>query len=78
MQTSRTSVQTCAICGKPMDAHDRQNYHIIKRATGERKHAHPECVTRDPAKARRKGFFPRVSRPFLAATLNVESSRKWR
>jgi hypothetical protein len=50
------SIQPCAICGKAMDPRERGNYHIIKRATGEKKHAHPECVTGDPAKARAEGF----------------------
>jgi hypothetical protein len=39
-----------------MDPHDRQNYHIIKRATGEKQHAHPECVTADPVNAKAEGF----------------------
>ena len=47
---------TCAICGKAMDPHHWGQLHIIKRATGEEKHAHPECVTRDPIKAKPEGF----------------------
>ena len=32
------AAQTCAICGEAMDPRERQNYHIIKRSTGEAKH----------------------------------------
>jgi hypothetical protein len=47
---------TCAICGKAMDAHQWRQLHIIKRATAEEKHAHPECVTRGFIKAKAEGF----------------------
>jgi len=41
-----------------MDPRERQNYHIIKRSTGEAKHAHAECVKGDPARATVEGFLP--------------------
>ena len=50
------SAQTCAICSKAMDPRQWGQLHIIKRATGEEKHAHPECVTRDPSRAKAEGF----------------------
>jgi hypothetical protein len=39
-----------------MDPRERGKYHIIKRSTGEAKHAHAECLTRDPATASVEGF----------------------
>ena len=51
-----TAPQTCAICGKAMDPRDRQNYHIKSKVSKVSKHAHAECVTRDPGKAKAEGF----------------------
>ena len=48
--------QTCAVCGKPMDAKQRGNFHIKKRVTKAEKHAHAECVQREPEKAKAEGF----------------------
>ena len=56
MKASTASVQFCAICSKAMDPHQWGQLHIISRATGEEKHAHPECVIRDPARAKAEGF----------------------
>jgi hypothetical protein len=47
---------TCAICGKTMDPRDRQNYHIKSKVSKVSKHAHAECVTRDPSRAKAEGF----------------------
>jgi hypothetical protein len=52
------AAHTCAICGKPMDPNQRRQLHIINRAARQEKHAHPECVTRDPARAKAEGFLP--------------------
>ena len=52
------TAHTCAICGEAMNPRERQNYHIIKRSTGEAKHAHAECVKRDTARATVEGFLP--------------------
>ncbi len=51
-----TAPQTCAICGKAMDPRDRQNYHIKSKVSKVSKHAHADCVTRDPGKAKAEGF----------------------
>lgn len=48
--------QVCAICGEAMDPNQWGQLHVIKRATGEEKHAHPVCVARDPARAKAQGF----------------------
>ena len=50
--------QTCAICGKAMDPRERQHYHIKFKLTKVEKHAHPECVTKDPSRAKAEGFLP--------------------
>ena len=50
------AVHSCAICSKKMDPNQWGELHIIKRATGEEKHAPSECLARDPARARTEGF----------------------
>jgi hypothetical protein len=52
--------QTCAICGKAMDPNQRGQFHIIRRATGQEKHAHPECVMQHPSQAKGRGDHARV------------------
>ena len=50
------ATQTCAVCGKPMDANERGNFHIKNMVTKAERHAHAECVRREPAKAQSEGF----------------------
>jgi hypothetical protein len=50
------AAQTCAVCGKPMDPVQSGNYHIKNRTTKAEKHAHAECVQREPTKAKSEGF----------------------
>ena len=49
-------LQTCAVCGKPIDAAQSGNFHIKNRVTKAEKHAHAECVRQEPAKAKSEGF----------------------
>jgi hypothetical protein len=48
--------QMCAVCAKPMDAKQRGNFHIKTKVLKAKKHAHAECVQREPEKARAEGF----------------------
>jgi len=48
--------QMCALCGKPIDAKQHGNVHIKTKVLKAKKHAHAECVQREPAKARAEGF----------------------
>lgn len=53
---NRMPARTCVICGKPMDAKPRSAYVIKSKVTHAEKHAHAECVQREPEKARAEGF----------------------
>jgi hypothetical protein len=48
--------QTCVVCGKPMDPNQWGNFHVMNKVTKEEKHAHAECVKREPAKAKEMWF----------------------
>jgi hypothetical protein len=47
---------TCAICGKAMDHKQSGNFHVKNRMTRSEKHAHAECLQREPERARSEGF----------------------
>jgi hypothetical protein len=51
-----TAARTCTVCGKPMDPKQHGNFHIKNLLRAVAKHAHAECVRREPVKARAEGF----------------------
>ena len=48
--------QMCAVCGKQMEPKESGHFHIKNKVTKEAKHAHADCVKREPAKAKEQGF----------------------
>ena len=48
--------QQCAVCGQPMDPKQWGNFHVQNKVTKEVKHAHADCIEREPQKAKEVGF----------------------
>jgi hypothetical protein len=46
------ATQSCAVCRHPMDANERGDFHIKNQVTKAEKHAHADCVRREPTKAK--------------------------